>query len=154
MRLTQRVFIEDFDVMDTFGMHHQQLNRDTISLFQVAGWYNQFGQFLGWGNLSERDFNTLARLLEGNEVFLVVTQVDRPNHEDDVDCDFVAQFASIVVYAGHIAFVEDDTQEIRTYRKMKQVGSLEAPVICRTELHSLLNTARTNSSGDLSKVLI
>ena len=41
-----------------------------------AGWYNKLGEKLGWGDISIGDFQRICREIEGDELFITLSERD------------------------------------------------------------------------------
>jgi hypothetical protein len=58
-----------------------------VRVIQNGGWYNRFGEWIGWGDLSPDDFRNIAAGLIGDERFIVLRESDM--------CDPISSFALV-----------------------------------------------------------
>lgn len=74
--LIERMFQRSRDHVPSrrFGIHEGQCLADDF--VHNGRWFNRHGHYLGWGDLSERDLNTIANELEDGELFLVMREYD------------------------------------------------------------------------------
>lgn len=74
-RLVQGLFGSEFrSTSNLFGLGCGQMRGH--NLFHNAGWYNERGEKLGWGDLSPADLQRIAAELEDGEVFAILYEGD------------------------------------------------------------------------------
>lgn len=59
---------------NAFGLHDSQISDP--DLVHNGGWYNMFGQKLGWGDLSPAQIFRISQEIDGDELFIVLGEHD------------------------------------------------------------------------------
>lgn len=57
-----------------FGLRCGQLRSGLDRMIHNSGWYNKFGEKLGFGDLAAGDFKKIARALRPRELFIILTE--------------------------------------------------------------------------------
>jgi len=72
----QGMFGRQFDYKEQtlFNFHEGQMRGD--DLVHNGGWYNRFGEKIGWGDLSHVDFHTIQAGIEPGECFIILSEGD------------------------------------------------------------------------------
>jgi len=140
-RLTKGMFGEEFGPVPAtalFGLSCGQVrSRDFV---HNGGWYNRDGEKLGWGDLTLADFQRIAEGLQGDELFIILSENDSfwsfvtspgivPTVKPTIQSpgvDYVAEkamyiIAPMVLYVVDHGFRETDTVEVAglTFRVLK-----------------------------------
>ena len=71
--LTKELFSVD---APTFGLVSGQMLPSSKQMFHNSGWYNQFGDKIGWGDLSLENLEQVSRELDENDMFIVLRESD------------------------------------------------------------------------------
>jgi len=94
---------------ELFGLHCGQA-RSEDKLAHHAGWYNQSGEKLGWGDLDSSDFMRISDGLNSGEIFIILSGEDSHGNfvkggiinrdEEAPGIDYVAQKAVYAIVSG------------------------------------------------------
>lgn len=125
MRLTQGMYGSQFDRKDSlFGLCCGQI-RYPDDAAHNGGWYNQAGEKLGWGDLSQADVFRIGCELEPGEMFIVLSESDSfwnfvtklgmvgPMHEvqptaEAPGVEYVAKSCRYIILRGRVLWVQDE----------------------------------------------
>jgi len=124
-QLTKGMYGEQysFSNKNLFGLRCGSIRYGDTKIIHNGGWYNKYGEKLGWGDLSAEDFERIARELESNELFVVLGEED--SHWNFIvrsrivgmgseapGLDYVAEHAQYVVTKGqtyHVSRFQNPT---------------------------------------------
>lgn len=118
--LTKELFSDD---APTFGLVSGQMRNSLEKIFHNAGWYNQYGEKVGWGDMSLKDLEHVSKEIDENDMFIVlgesdsfwnfVTQIgtigamcETSEEEQCPDIEYIADRARVVVRRGVVWGVE------------------------------------------------
>ena len=92
------------------GMHHGQMRPDR--LVHDAGWYNQRGESLGWGDLGPVDFSVIRDNITAGEMFIALSERNSCCEGTKLDVeapgiDYVAEKACYIVSKEGVFAVDD-----------------------------------------------
>lgn len=104
------------------GLNDGQERVGFVPSTKRSNWYNELGEWVGWGDLTREDMQTIARLLEDGERFIVLHEWDSyrrflrdivpdPSRilrtENNIELAYIAEHAVFVIERGSIFRVED-----------------------------------------------
>ncbi|NBS41333.1 hypothetical protein EBS80_01585 [bacterium] len=105
-------------------------------ILQNAGWYNQSGEFIGWGDLAVSNLVRIAAEIENGEEFLIVEEsVWRGSVRlEDQDLAFAKAGLVFRITSGKIEFVDPGGCRWETYLRILWERKAAFGVINRDEL--------------------
>ena len=118
MRLTKGLYGHEFEHKDgLFSLFCGQMRGTSVS--HNGGWYNQLGEKLGWGDLSQKDLEKISKGLKPGEAFIVLGEhesfwnfvtrfgpigamCEKTLEESAPGIDYVADHARFAIFPGEI----------------------------------------------------
>lgn len=74
-RLKRGMYGSEFKrTSNLFGIHCGQMRSGKDKRVHNGGWYNKFGEKLGWGDLSIQDFISIRGSLREDELFIILKE--------------------------------------------------------------------------------
>ncbi|RDJ34978.1 MAG: hypothetical protein DWQ19_09090 [Crenarchaeota archaeon] len=140
-RLTSGVYGHEFDSkIGPFDLFCGQTRRD--SLVHNGGWYNKYGEKLGWGDLNKKDLHRIKNNLQDDELFIILGERDsfwnfvehlgtigamcKTNEkEQNPGVQYVAEKARYVIAKGKLMIHEDNYLSTLDWDKINTKQLLE-----------------------------
>lgn len=104
------------------GLSDGQTREGFVPCTHHSGWFNERGEWIGWGDLTREDMSSIARALKDNERFIVLHEEDSyrrflkcslpdfrdmPRNEDAPGLDYIAMHAIFIIERRHIYIVSN-----------------------------------------------
>lgn len=133
-----------------FGLRNGQMHHLQTRLVHNGGWYNNHGEKIGWGDLSDKDFQRISRGLKTGEVFVVLGEVaatwnftdSAPNKsitvglkEESPGIDYVAMHAAYVITRKKM-YVVDRYGTLKT--RYEKINGLKFKIIISHDVKNLM----------------
>ena len=154
LRFIQGIYRASRSEDDLFGLRYGQMRNKRI--VNNGGWYNEFGEKIGCGDLAAQDFETVRNGLKNNEMFVVLSEGDaywsfriqrkRPLwqsqaeiNEEAPGIDYVAKRCRYIVTGTELYCVYD---HVRSRDDAREIQGLHFKVISRKEAKKLFPRRR------------
>ncbi len=140
------------DTMTSVGLCIGQRPKQFVPCTKGSGWYNERGEWIGWGNLTTENMTALAEVLSPKQLFIVLHEENAfrrflrnllPDYsglgasEDAPGQDYVMLHALFVISQNEICRVDDvyplrehDTKEGIRYRIVGKNVAREMILAC------------------------
>ena len=100
-----------------FGLYEGQIRGSSV--VHNGGWYNNLGEKIGWGDLSEKDLQKISRDLKSDEAFIVLGEHESfwnfvthygvvgalcqtKSEEQNPGLDYVIKYARYAIFSNQI----------------------------------------------------